>query len=136
MFPSLQQPRKRVWGHLAARRVLGWSSLFESPEKLILYRADFSLRDSEKLGDFFYCIIPTIDAEAHSDDSLFLQRQRGQELSGFVLRMIHIRQSRFPRLKLPRSINSLPVTMARRSPMKLSHAAALPRRSGDHLFQE
>ena len=115
MFPSLQQPRKRVWGHLAARRVLGWSSLFESPEKLTLYCADFSLRDFEKLGDFFYGIILTIDAEAHSDDSLFLRRQRGQELSGFVFRMIHIRQSRFPRLKLPLHRSTLPVTMARRS---------------------
>ncbi len=125
MFPSLQQPRQEGLGAPRRAQVLGWSSLSESPEKLILYCADFSLRDSENLGDFFYCIILTIDAEAHSDDSLFLRRQRGQELSGFVFRMIHIWQSRFPRLKLQLHRSTLPVTMAHRSPMKLSHAAAL-----------
>jgi len=71
------------------------------PEKLILYCADFSLRDSENPSDFFYCILLTIDAEAHSDDSLFLRWQRGQELSGFVFRMNCIRQGRFPHLELP-----------------------------------
>ena len=49
----------------------------KSPEKLILYCADFRLRDSENPGDFFYSINLTIDAEAHSDDSLFLRGQRG-----------------------------------------------------------
>ena len=102
MFSSLHRFSNRATG-LGARRcaqVLDWSSLSKSPKKLILYCADFSLRDSENLGNFFYCIILTIDAEAHSHDSLLLRRQRGQELSGFVFRMIHIRQSRFPRLKL------------------------------------
>jgi hypothetical protein len=96
-------------------QALGWSSLSKSAQKLILYCADFSLRDSENLGDFFYCILLAIDAVAHSDDSLFPRRQRGQELSGLFFRMTYIRQSRFPRLKLPLHRSTIPVSLARRS---------------------
>jgi hypothetical protein len=54
---------------------------------------------NNRLGaTFFYSVILTIDAEAHSNDSLFVWRQRGQELPGFGFRMIHNRQSRFLRL--------------------------------------
>ncbi len=101
MFPSLQQPAQKGLGPRRLAQVLGWSSLSESPAKPILYCSDFSLRDSENPRDFLYRVLLTIDAEAHSDDSLFLRWQRGQELSGFVFRMNHIRHSRFPRFKLP-----------------------------------
>ena len=100
-FPSLSSTAQEGLRARCSVEVLGWSSWSESPEKLILYCADFSLRDSENPGDFFYCINLTIDAEAHSDDSLFPRRQCGQELSGLFFRMTYIRQSRFPCLKLP-----------------------------------